>query len=78
MSSERRRPWTVRAFCECGFNCHTAFGNIWFAQTDYPVCPDCGVSSDAFRLKTVRSERSGPWYWPTWTWVERPTDGAKP
>lgn len=54
--------WHKRAFCECGHDLGApSFGNIWFVQQDYPVCPKCGGSKYGYKLKTVRSVSQG-WF----------------
>lgn len=45
--------WSRRAFCECGWSTEPSFGDVWFAQKDYPCCPDCGASAYGYVMRTV-------------------------
>ena len=39
--------------CECGWWDEPSFGNRWFSEQAYPVCPDCGRSTYEARMVTA-------------------------
>lgn len=47
-------PWVQRAFCPCGHDMHSSFGDVWFAQQSHPSCPKCGGAAYLYKMKTMR------------------------
>lgn len=39
--------------CECGWWTEPSFGNPWFAEKSYPVCPDCGRDTRQAKMVTA-------------------------
>lgn len=48
--------WEVWAFCrECDYRLEKpSFGNIWFTERSFPICPNCGEyhNYETVRIKT--------------------------
>ena len=44
--------WRVRAICkQCGhvLTTYVSFGDVWFVNNNFPICPVCAVHSPAVR-----------------------------
>jgi len=55
--------WEKRALCGCGRAFHAWRGKTFFVDVD--CCPDCGVSRDDMKIRTVRwvpTATVGPWW----------------
>lgn len=55
----KTEPYEACAVCECGHTVNTSFGDVWFADNDYPFCPECG----RYKPWKLASRR---WVWDGW------------
>ena len=39
--------------CECGWWDEPSFGDRWFSELRYPVCPKCGRDTDDAKMVTA-------------------------
>lgn len=49
--------WAVIVLCDCGWFDEPSFGNKWFTETSYPICPDCG--RDIRKARKIKAQLSG-------------------
>lgn len=40
--------------CQCGWYDRPSFGDRWFSEKSYPVCPRCGRDTDEAEMRTGR------------------------
>lgn len=66
--------FAIHVFCKCGTHLGRAsFGDRWFVEQSFPVCPECGASKYSFIERVVRWHSEG-WFKPAY-WQERVESG---
>lgn len=46
--------WGRFLVCECGWWDKPSFGDRWFSEKHYPVCPECGRCTTEAEMVTAR------------------------